>query len=149
MAVLGLLSGAGHLMLIRAFRRAPSAIVAPFHYSQMIWAVIFGLFLFDDIPDSMGDLRLRRHYRQRPVHPLARDGAGSPGASALSCAKEPCWLCFIEFRDYPVSPRPFKRRTGCTLIAKSRRQFPERRDSGSYSEVLHQGQRVESDAFLV
>jgi drug/metabolite transporter (DMT)-like permease len=51
MAVLGLLSGAGHLMLIRAFRLAPSAIVAPFHYSQMVWAVIFGLFLFGDIPD--------------------------------------------------------------------------------------------------
>ena len=52
MAVLGLLSGAGHLMLIRAFRLAPSAIVAPFHYSQMIWAVFFGLFLFADIPDA-------------------------------------------------------------------------------------------------
>ena len=52
MAVLGLLSGAGHLMLIRAFRLAPSAIVAPFHYSQMIWAVFFGLFLFGDIPDA-------------------------------------------------------------------------------------------------
>src|SRR5262245_520789 len=52
MAVLGLLSGAGHLMLIRAFRLAPSAIVAPFHYSQMIWGVIFGLFLFGDIPDA-------------------------------------------------------------------------------------------------
>lgn len=51
MAVLGLLSGAGHLMLIRAFRLAPSAIVAPFHYSQMIWAVIFGLLLFGDVPD--------------------------------------------------------------------------------------------------
>jgi S-adenosylmethionine uptake transporter len=52
LAVLGLLSGAGHLMLIRAFRLAPSAIVAPFHYSQMIWAVFFGLFLFGDIPDA-------------------------------------------------------------------------------------------------
>jgi S-adenosylmethionine uptake transporter len=52
MAVLGLLSGAGHLMLIRAFRLAPSAIVAPFHYSQMIWGVILGLVLFGDIPDK-------------------------------------------------------------------------------------------------
>jgi len=51
MAVLGLLSGLGHLMLIQAFRQAPSSIVAPFHYSQMIWAVIFGLLIFDDIPD--------------------------------------------------------------------------------------------------
>jgi drug/metabolite transporter (DMT)-like permease len=39
-------------MLIRAFRLALSAIVAPFHYSQMIWAVFFGLFLFGDIPDA-------------------------------------------------------------------------------------------------
>ena len=51
-AGLGLLMGIGHLGLIQASRLAPSNIVAPFHYSQMVWAVIFGLMLFGDSPDE-------------------------------------------------------------------------------------------------
>jgi drug/metabolite transporter (DMT)-like permease len=50
LAGLGLLMGLGHLGLIQALRLAPSAVVAPFHYSQIIWAVIFGLLLFGDHP---------------------------------------------------------------------------------------------------
>jgi len=52
LAGLGLLMGTGHLGLIQASRLAPSNLVAPFHYSQMIWAVIFGLLLFGDRPDQ-------------------------------------------------------------------------------------------------
>ena len=52
MAGLGLLMGVGHLGLIQASRLAPSNIVAPFHYTQMVWAVIFGLLLFSDRPDE-------------------------------------------------------------------------------------------------
>jgi S-adenosylmethionine uptake transporter len=52
LAAFGLLTGVGHLGLIEAFRIAPSAVIAPFHYSQMIWAVIFGLFLFGDVPSD-------------------------------------------------------------------------------------------------
>ncbi|MGH6961399.1 MAG: DMT family transporter, partial [Dongiaceae bacterium] len=44
------LMGLGHLGLIQALRLAPSAVVAPFHYSQIVWAVIFGLLLFGDRP---------------------------------------------------------------------------------------------------
>jgi drug/metabolite transporter (DMT)-like permease len=50
LAGLGLLMGLGHLGLIQALRLAPSAVVAPFHYSQIIWAVIFGLLLFGNRP---------------------------------------------------------------------------------------------------
>ena len=50
LAGLGLLMGLGHLGLIQALRLAPSNIVAPFHYSQIVWAVIFGLLLFSDTP---------------------------------------------------------------------------------------------------
>ncbi|MGH6959634.1 MAG: DMT family transporter, partial [Dongiaceae bacterium] len=49
---IGLFMGVGHLALIQAFRLAPSAVVAPFHYSQIVWAVIFGLLLFGDRPDQ-------------------------------------------------------------------------------------------------
>lgn len=48
---LGLISGFAHIMLISAFRLAPSAVVSPFQYSQIVWGVLFGLWLFGDRPD--------------------------------------------------------------------------------------------------
>lgn len=44
-AALGLLGGA---LIIAAYRRAPAIIVAPMQYSQIIWAIIFGYFIFDE-----------------------------------------------------------------------------------------------------
>lgn len=52
LAGLGLISGLGHTTLIQAFRLAPSAIVSPFQYSQIVWGVLFGLWLFGDRPDG-------------------------------------------------------------------------------------------------
>lgn len=49
---LGLISGVGHITLIQAFRLAPSAVVSPFQYSQIVWGVLFGLWLFGDRPDG-------------------------------------------------------------------------------------------------
>jgi drug/metabolite transporter (DMT)-like permease len=43
--------GVAHLGLIQALRLAPSGVVAPFHYSQIVWGVLFGLLLFGDQPD--------------------------------------------------------------------------------------------------
>lgn len=51
MAFGGLLLGLAHVALIEAFRAAPASAVAPFHYSQMIWAVLLGLLIFDELPD--------------------------------------------------------------------------------------------------
>ena len=51
LAGIGLLMGLGHLGLIQALRLAPSGVIAPFHYSQIVFAVIFGLLLFGDRPD--------------------------------------------------------------------------------------------------
>jgi S-adenosylmethionine uptake transporter len=51
LAGIGLLMGIAHLGLIQALRLAPSGVVAPFHYSQIVWGVIFGLLLFGDRPD--------------------------------------------------------------------------------------------------
>jgi len=51
MASVGLLSTLAQLCVIGAFRAAPAALVAPFQYSQIIWAVPFGYFFFNDIPD--------------------------------------------------------------------------------------------------
>ena len=51
MASGGLLLGLAHLAIIEAFRAAPASVVSPFHYSQMIWAVLLGLLVFDELPD--------------------------------------------------------------------------------------------------
>ncbi|MDH3389939.1 MAG: EamA family transporter, partial [Gammaproteobacteria bacterium] len=42
----------GHLCLIRAFRSAPASVVAPFSYSSLLWATLFGFVLFGDLPDG-------------------------------------------------------------------------------------------------
>ncbi len=51
MALTGLLGGAGHFTMIRAFTCAPAATVSPFGYSALIWAALFGLMLFNEFPD--------------------------------------------------------------------------------------------------
>ncbi len=47
----GFLGGAGHFALIKAFTAAPAATVAPFGYSALVWATLFGYLLFGDLPD--------------------------------------------------------------------------------------------------
>ena len=50
LALAGLLMGCGQAGLVLATREAPAVVVAPFQYSQMIWAVLFGALLFGDRP---------------------------------------------------------------------------------------------------
>lgn len=52
MALAGLLMGAGQAGLVLATREAPAVVVAPFQYTQMIWAVLFGLVFFGDQPQA-------------------------------------------------------------------------------------------------
>lgn len=53
---LGLLAGLGHGLLIGAFLRAPASLVAPFTYLQMIWATLYGFFVFGQLPDGVSAL---------------------------------------------------------------------------------------------
>lgn len=48
---MGIGGGLGHLCLIRAFRAAPAAVVAPFSYVSLLWAVGYGFLVFGDLPD--------------------------------------------------------------------------------------------------
>ena len=48
----GLLGVAAMLFLTQAFRVAPTAVVAPFDYSAMIWAVLWGWVIWRDWPDA-------------------------------------------------------------------------------------------------
>ncbi len=47
----GVAGGLGHMFLIRAFRSAPASVVAPFSYSSLLWAALFGYLIWDDWPD--------------------------------------------------------------------------------------------------
>ena len=53
MALAGLLMGTGQAALVLATREAPAVVVAPFQYSQMIWAVVLGVVFFGDRPTPM------------------------------------------------------------------------------------------------
>ena len=50
LALAGLLQGGGQTMLVLATREAPLTLVAPFQYTQMVWATVYGALLFGDRP---------------------------------------------------------------------------------------------------
>ncbi len=47
----GLMFGAAHFLLIRAFAMAPAALLTPFTYTQMVAAVLFGMLVLSEMPD--------------------------------------------------------------------------------------------------
>ena len=52
MALSGMLVGGAHFLLIERYRWAEAALVAPFKYTNMIWAVTFGFAVWGDLPDT-------------------------------------------------------------------------------------------------
>ncbi len=46
----GLLGTCGQLLMAGAFRRASTAVVSPLVYSQIVWAMLLGFVLFDEVP---------------------------------------------------------------------------------------------------
>ena len=50
MCSIGLLAVLGQALLIYAYRNAPAQYIAPFQYSQMLWAVIIGALFFNETP---------------------------------------------------------------------------------------------------
>ena len=51
MVAIGGFACIGHFTLILAFRAAEASAVAPFAYTNLLWAVVFGLAIFGDLPD--------------------------------------------------------------------------------------------------
>lgn len=49
----GLLGGTGMLLFAQAYRHAEAAVLAPFDYTAMLWAVLFGFLIWGDLPGSM------------------------------------------------------------------------------------------------
>jgi drug/metabolite transporter (DMT)-like permease len=48
---LGFFGGLGHWLIIKAYKRASVSSLAPYPYLQLVWAVIWGYVVFDDLPD--------------------------------------------------------------------------------------------------
>jgi drug/metabolite transporter (DMT)-like permease len=51
MCSMGLFSGFGHFLLIRAHRLAPAGVLAPFIYTEIVWMIALGFLVFGDIPN--------------------------------------------------------------------------------------------------
>jgi drug/metabolite transporter (DMT)-like permease len=50
--ITGAMGALGHYCLIVAHKKAPSIVLAPFAYTQIIWMVISGYLIFGDWPGS-------------------------------------------------------------------------------------------------
>ena len=50
MALLGIMGGAGQFLVFEGFRHAPASAIAPFEYSGLIWAFVWGFMIFAEIP---------------------------------------------------------------------------------------------------
>jgi drug/metabolite transporter (DMT)-like permease len=51
--LLGMLGGLGHFLLILAYQRAQASVLAPFAYTQIVWATLAGFVLFGELPDAV------------------------------------------------------------------------------------------------
>ena len=50
-ALLGILNGAAHYMIIEAHRWAQASVIAPFRYTVLVWACALGFVIWGDVPD--------------------------------------------------------------------------------------------------
>jgi drug/metabolite transporter (DMT)-like permease len=50
MAATGLLAGSAQYCLTEAFRIAPPSVIAPFEYTSLLWAMLFGFLVWGDVP---------------------------------------------------------------------------------------------------
>jgi drug/metabolite transporter (DMT)-like permease len=48
----GVAAALGHLCIIKAYASAPASVIAPFNYSSMIWAALFGYLIWNDWPTA-------------------------------------------------------------------------------------------------
>jgi drug/metabolite transporter (DMT)-like permease len=50
MVASGALGSIGHYLMIAAHRLAPAAVLAPFVYTEIVWAIVLGLMVFANLP---------------------------------------------------------------------------------------------------
>lgn len=52
MICIGVVGTGSHLLLILGLRYAEASLLAPLSYTGLVWAILIGIFLFDEIPDG-------------------------------------------------------------------------------------------------
>ncbi len=52
-AIAGLFGSIGIICLTHAFRLGPAAVIAPFEYSALLWATLFGYLFWTELPDRI------------------------------------------------------------------------------------------------
>lgn len=50
LGLLGVVAMVAHMLINRALKLAPAAVVAPIQYTLLVWALLFGYFVFGDVP---------------------------------------------------------------------------------------------------
>ena len=53
LALLGVVAMFAHLCVNRSLKLAPASLVVPYQYTFILWAIVFGYFVFGDVPDAM------------------------------------------------------------------------------------------------
>jgi drug/metabolite transporter (DMT)-like permease len=50
--LIGILGGVGQLLIVQAFRYAEASMLAPFEYTCIVWAILFGYLIWSELPDQ-------------------------------------------------------------------------------------------------
>lgn len=53
LALIGVFGGIGQILLTHCYRFADASIIAPFDYTSMVWALLLGWLMFDQLPDRL------------------------------------------------------------------------------------------------
>ena len=48
--IIGAMGAGAHFCMIQAFSRAQASLLAPFNYTKLIWVMILGYLVFDELP---------------------------------------------------------------------------------------------------
>jgi drug/metabolite transporter (DMT)-like permease len=83
LALMGIIVGVAHWVMIEAFRLAEAAVISPFKYTGIVWGTLLGYFFWGTIPDAFlltggalvvasGLYILHRETRAKPVKTTAR-----------------------------------------------------------------------------
>ena len=52
MSTIGFITLFGFILVPRAYQIAPASVVTPFEYTYLLWAMLIGFFLFDEVPST-------------------------------------------------------------------------------------------------
>ena len=84
MAAIGGCAACSHYLIIRAYERAPAAVLAPFNYAEIVVATMLGYLVFSEFPDALTCLGIAII-----VASTVPGGTGRPESSDLAKSMPP------------------------------------------------------------